>query len=207
MGRVSAFGTRTAPGGGRHPYLEPDPNPYVPIGSTTDPDESATDPDESATEPVVQRLRLLDALAQGTVGGLLATVVMTTYRLPIARSLPPTAAFWARYVRAGDAADYPGIGLLLHLGYGAGAGAVFGVLFRIAGLDARPGHVREARGVSLATIYGVALSVFGSRVVLGRLLGMDLDADEALVFHVSHMIYALTLGTWVGSRVGSDATK
>ena len=171
----------------------------MPIGSITE-------PDDPATESAVRRLRLLDALAQGTVGGLLATVVMTAYRLPIARSLPPTAAFWARYVGSGKAKDYPGIGLLLHLGYGAGAGAVFGYLFGVAGLDARPEHVREAAGVGLATVYGIALSIFGSRVVLGRLLDMNLDADEALVFHVSHVIYALTLGTWVGSRVGSDAT-
>ena len=163
------------------------------------------DPGERAGGRTVSP-RLWAVLLQGTVGGLLATVVMTAYRLPIARSLPPTAAFWARYVGSGDAEDYPGIGLLLHLGYGAGAGAVFGALFRIAGLDAHPVYVREAGGVGLATLYGVALSVFGSRVVLGRLLDMDLDADEALVFHVSHVIYALTLGTWVGSRVGSDAT-
>ena len=165
---------------------------------------STTEPEEPTVEPAVRRLQLFDALGQGTVGGLLATIVMTAYRLPIARSLPPTAAFWARYVGSGDAEDYAGTGLLLHLGYGAGAGAVFGALFRIAGLDAYSEHVRETRGIGLATLYGVALSVFGSRVVLGRLLGMDLDADEALVFHVSHVIYALTLGTWVGSRVGSD---
>lgn len=157
-------------------------------------------------DPVVGRLRLFDALVQGTVGGLLATVVMTAYRLPIARSLPPTAAFWSRYVGSREADDYPGIGLLLHLGYGAAAGAVFGVLFRVVGLDARPEHVREAVGVGLATLYGIVLSIFGSRVVLGRLLAMDLDTDEALVFHVSHVIYALALGTWVGSRVSSDAS-
>jgi hypothetical protein len=29
---------------------------------------------------------------------------------------------------------------------------------------------------------------------------MDLDADEALIFHVGHAIYGIALGAWVGSN-------
>lgn len=147
---------------------------------------------------------LVDGAADGAVGGLLATVAMTVYRLPVARSLPPTAAFWARYVGDAPAEEYSGVGLALHLAYGAGAGAVFGALFRAAGLGELSEHRREAAGVAFGTLYGLALSAFGSRVVLGRLLEMDPAPDEALVFHVGHVVYALALGTWVGSRTRDD---
>lgn len=140
----------------------------------------------------------------GAIGGLVATVVMTAYRLPVARSLPPTAVFWEQYVGNSDAEEYPIIGLFLHLGYGVTGGVVFGALYGAVGNWRAPDYVQESRGILSATVYGLALSLFGSRVVLGRLLGMDLDADESLVFHLSHVIYALTLGTWVGSRVGVE---
>ncbi|WP_256393561.1 hypothetical protein [Natronoarchaeum rubrum] len=151
-------------------------------------------PDRSTT--------LADDVVQGAIGGAFATVVLTAYRLPVARSLPPTAAFWERYAGDGDAEDYPGIGLVLHLLYGAGGGAVFGAIYRAFGVAELPEHGRETAGMVLATAYGLALSAFGSRIVLGRLLKMDLDPDESLVFHVGHLVYALALGTWVGSRVG-----
>lgn len=135
----------------------------------------------------------------GLVGGLVATLVMTAFRLPISRSLPPTANFWATYVGGGDPEDYPLVGLVLHLAYGAGGGAVFAALAPGWG---RPEAVAESRDAVLGTVYGILLSAFGSRVVLGKLLGMDLEPDERLVFHVGHVVYGLTLGTWLGSRFG-----
>lgn len=131
-------------------------------------------------------------------GGFVATLVMTAYRMPISRSLPPTANFWATYVGGGDPEQYPIQGLLFHLLYGTVAGGVFGV-----GFSSRSGETEahtEIRGVLRAIGFSVVLSAFGSRVVLGRLLGMDLEPDEALVFHLGHLVYGLTLGTWLGSR-------
>ncbi|MFB6129881.1 MAG: hypothetical protein ABEJ28_03560 [Salinigranum sp.] len=60
---------------------------------------------------------------------------------------------------------------------------------------------RERRGTGLGFLYGVLLSLFGVSVVLERLLGMDLEPDERFVFHVSHVVYGLTLGAWFGSNV------
>lgn len=162
-----------------------------------------TERTQESMDPETQVAAVTGAI-HGAIGGLVATVVMTAYRLPIARSLPPTAAFWEQYVGSGDAEDYPIIGLILHLGYGVMGGAVFGALYGTVGNWRAPDHVQESTGILFATVYGLALSLFGSRVILGRLLGMDLDADESLVFHLSHVIYALTLGTWVGSRVGVE---
>ncbi len=124
---------------------------------------------------------------------------MTAYRLPIARSLPPTAKFWATYVGGGEPSDYPVVALFLHLLYGVGGGCVFAALARAS---ERP--PTEGRGVAAGALFGAILSVFGTRVVLGRLLGMSLEPDESLVFHVSHLIYGLTLGTWVGSRLRDE---
>lgn len=150
------------------------------------------------------QLAVVAGIVHGAVGGLVATAVMTAYRLPIARSLPPTAAFWEQYVGSGDAEEYPLVGLFLHVGYGVAGGAVFGALYGAFGTVSAPEYVQESTSVTFATIYGLALSAFGSRIVLARVLGMDLDPDESLVFHLSHVVYALTLGTWVGSRVGLD---
>lgn len=140
------------------------------------------------------------AVLNGVIGGLLATVTMTIYRLPIARSLPPTEEFWEQY-GPGDADGGPLIALLLHLGYGTGGGIAFGAVFARLIPEGSSEGKREATSIGLGLLYGAVLSLFGSRVLLSRVLGMDLDPDEVLVFHVSHAIYALTLGTWVGSRI------
>lgn len=149
---------------------------------------------EEATDvPPVRRAVL------GLAGGLVATLVMTAFRIPISRSLPPTANFWATYVGSGDPEDYPLVALALHLAYGAAGGVGFAALAPGWG---RPEAVAESQDAVLGTVYGLLLSAFGSRVLLERLLGMDLDRDERLVFHVSHVVYGLTLGTWLGSRFG-----
>lgn len=136
----------------------------------------------------------------GVQGGVVATLVMTAYRLPVSRSLPPSANVWAKYVGGGDPDQYTVEGIVLHLLYGAVAGGVFGAIVPESGTD--PTVRREVRDVAWGVAYAVALSVFGSRVMLGRVLGMDLEADEALVFHLGHVVYGLALGTWLGSRSG-----
>lgn len=134
--------------------------------------------------------------ALGLRAGAVATAVMTAFRTPVAQSPPPTAAFLARYL-GGAPDEYVGRGLVLHLAYGAVAGAVFGAIAGrwIRGAEA----VRERRGAVLGVGYGVGLSAFGARVVLDRVVGMDLAPDERFVFHASHVVYGLTLGVWFGS--------
>ncbi len=136
-------------------------------------------------------------VGQGLVGGAISTLVMTAFRAPIARSLPPTAEFWARYVGDGEPSDYPVVGLLLHLLYGTIGGGLFSVL-----LERRKtaGRMDEQRGGVWGVLYGFALSLFGLHVVLKLVLRMNLESDEQFVFHAGHLIYGLTLGTWLGSR-------
>lgn len=144
------------------------------------------------------RSAIVEGTVRGVVGGLIATALMTLYRFPLFRALPPTAEFWAAFVRGGEPEQYPVAGLVLHFAYGATAGGVFGLVF--SQLSFRSERDRRLWAIGLSLAYGLALSVFGSRVLLSRLLGEEPEPDERAVFHVGHVIYGLTLGTWMSSR-------
>ncbi len=135
----------------------------------------------------------------GLVAGAIATVVMSCFRVPLSRAPPPPARLWALYV-AGEGApeDYPIEGFALHLVYGVLAGGAFGAL--APAIEAESDYERERRGSLLGLCYGLLLSAFGSVVLMDRLLHLDLDDDEAFVFHLGHVVYGLTLGTWFGSN-------
>lgn len=140
----------------------------------------------------------LPEIARGFLGGLVATAVMTVYRVPIFRALPPTAEFWARYVGRGEAERYLLEGLALHFAYGGVAGGVLGGL--LATVDPRTSFDRELTSLSAGLCYGLLLSAFGTRVVFRYVLERDVERQEALAFHVGHVVYGLTLGSWLGSR-------
>lgn len=139
---------------------------------------------------------LLRRLVRGVVGGLIATALMTLYRFPVFRALPPTSDFWAKYVGGGDdPKTYPGIGLVLHFLYGGVAGGLFSVAITVLGFETESEN--SVAVIALSLLYSLALSVFGTRFVFRFLLDEDLEPDEAVIFHVGHVIYGLTLGTWV----------
>ena len=141
---------------------------------------------------------LFRKLVRGCKGGLAATAVMTAYRAPVFRALPPTAKLWARYVGNQDAEAYLPQGILLHFLYGTVAGGLFSPLF--SRLAAGESMKREYVGVVYGLIYGLLLSVFGTRLIFEHVIDNDLEPDQALVFHVGHVIYGLTLGTWLASH-------
>ncbi len=145
-----------------------------------------------------QGVGVVDASLRGLQAGFVATLIMTAFRLPIMRSLPPSANFWAQYVSGGEPGDHPVIGLLLHLLYGTSAGVVFGGLFSL--LSAERAIEPEQRGIVWGSVYGMALSAFGSQVMLEEVLKTRLEADELALFHAGHLVYGLALGAWVGSR-------
>ena len=157
--------------------------------------------DPSGSERTSERAcRIRERAWLGVRGGLVATVVMTAFRLPISRSLPPTARFWTTYVSSGSE-DVVGPAVALHLLYGAAAGVPYATL--VTGRSDESTWESEVVGVLAGAAYGLFLSAFGVRVVLGRVLGMELSPDERLVFHVGHAVYGLTLGEGVGSRTAS----
>lgn len=169
-------------------------------GNGDDSDEPSSESEgvESAQSTPVFAAR---SLVRAIQGGAFATVVMTAFRLPILRSLPPSANFWAKYVGNGHPEEYTGMGIVLHFLYGISFGALFGLLYPRMNL---PGSATETEGVVCGTVFGLALSAFGERVMLKRLLDIDLDADAETVFHASHAVYGIALGTWVGSRIDPD---
>lgn len=139
----------------------------------------------------------------GFQGGLFATCVLTLFRMPISRSLPPTANLWAEYVTGGDLSDHRVMAMLLHLLYGALGGSVFAILFDA--VDTRSPVGTEMDGLLFGMLTSIPFSLFGTRVMLSRILGMDLDADEAMIFHASHLVYGIAIGAWIGSRMDSDS--
>ena len=138
------------------------------------------------------------AAIRGAHAGFVATAIMTAFRLPIVRSLPPSANFWARYVAGGRPEDHPVAGLGLHVLYGTSAGVGFGVLFSV--LRSERSIEPEQRGIIWGAVFGMGLSAIGSQILLDALLDIRLDADELALFHAAHLVYGVSLGAWVGSR-------
>lgn len=154
----------------------------------------ARSPSKSTPLPSVSRR----GLRLGLRGGIVATVVMTVFRVPISNSPPPTAWLWSEYVAGGEPEAHPLAGLVLHLLYGTAGGALFGAVLadRVAGIEVE----RETTATLWGLAYGLLLSKVGATVLLERVLSMDLEPDERFVFHLSHVIYGLSLGAWFGSN-------
>ncbi len=170
-------------------------------------DASTVDRSSDSTRPASGRDRIrigglgshtAREVFRGLIGGLIASVLMSLYRFPLFRALPPTSEFWATYIGEEEPEEYFRVGLVLHLLYGTAAGGVFGLGFSL--LDFRTERDRRFGAIALSLGYGLVLSLFGTRVVFERLLDEELEPDEAAVFHVGHVIYGLTVGTWLSSR-------
>ncbi|WP_276300087.1 hypothetical protein [Halorussus lipolyticus] len=86
--------------------------------SDADSDDSRPTPDS----PTPRRRRI----EEGAKGGLVATLVLTAYRLPVSHALPPTAEFWSQFVAGGDPDDHALPALVLHLVYGLSLGTLLG---------------------------------------------------------------------------------
>ena len=157
-----------------------------------------TEGDTEATDRHSRQEHLAGAVLRGIQAGFVATIIMTAFRLPILRSLPPSANFWAQFVTGDDPEEHTFMGLVLHFVYGIQAGAIFGGLFALQ--DAERSIEPEQRGLVWGSIYGMVLSAFGSQFMLKELLDIRLEADELALFHAGHLVYGLSLGAWVGSR-------
>lgn len=157
------------------------------------PSQSTDVEPETPPEDVLAR-----SVVRGAKGGFIATAIMTAYRAPVFRALPPTAEFWSTYLGDEGPEHYPLKGLVLHFLYGTVGGAAFGPAFE--SLDRNVRIDRDPIALVAGVVYGLVLSVVGTRVIFQHVLDTDLAEDERLVFHVGHVVYGLTLGTWLGSR-------
>lgn len=138
-------------------------------------------------------------LILGFGGGLVATCVMTVFRMPISRSLPPTANFWAQYVAGGELEEHRVEAMVLHFVYGAVAGSVFAAIF--TAIDPRTPLAPETEGLLAGFLYSIPFTWAGEIIMLRRMLGMNLESDESMIFHAGHLVYGITLGAWIGSRI------
>lgn len=138
----------------------------------------------------------------GFQGGLIATCTLTVFRLPVSRSLPPTANFWAEYVVCGELSEYPEEAMVLHLLYGAVGGSVFAVLF--GKFDELSPIPTELDGVLTGILSSIPFSLFGTNVVLDRMLGMEMEQNEVMIFHAGHLVRGCSIGAWVGSRMNQN---
>lgn len=134
----------------------------------------------------------------GLVGGLLATIVMTMFMMALGDdSPPPTAALWAKYVGDGPPEEYVMPGMLLHMLYGIGAGAVFVVLAEALGY----GLTSLTTAVVAGVLYAVALMLVGMVFWMKIVIGLDADAKTAGMFGFFHLVYGVVLGAVVGAGV------
>lgn len=140
----------------------------------------------------------LTSAIRGATGGFVATVVMTIFRIPVFRALPPTSEFWAQYIGGGPAEEYTIQGLVLHLFYGTVGGTMLGILF--PHVDRHSPARTQVTALLSGVVYGLVLSVFGNRVIFRHLLDRELEDEHAVVFHAAHAVYGLTLGMWLGKR-------
>jgi hypothetical protein len=138
-------------------------------------------------------------LIDGLAGGLVATIVMTAFMMALGDdSPPPTAVFLSKYVGDADAGAYAMPGMLLHLGYGVAAGAVFALAIPLLGFAS---VASTTGGVGWGLAYGVVLFVGAAAFWMNVVLGMDPEPKEAGAFLLFHLIYGLVLGGWVGVGV------
>lgn len=139
------------------------------------------------------------SITAGLVGGLVATIVMTAVMMVAGDdSPPPTAALVAKFAD-GEPADYEMPGMLLHLGYGVVAGAVFVVAVPALGLGFDLGDIVVA--TALGIVYSIILLVIGMVFWMRLIIGMEPDAETMVQMGVVHVVYGLVLGAFVGAGI------
>jgi len=133
------------------------------------------------------------SVLNGLAGGVVATIVMTGFMMALGDdSPPPTAALWSTYVGDGPPEEYMMQGMVLHMLYGIGAGAVFALLIPVVGIS-----LSVVTAVGLGLVYGIALTVVGAMLWMNLVLGMDADPTMIGTFALFHLVYGGVLGAWL----------
>lgn len=139
-------------------------------------------------------------IIDGVAGGIVATIVMTAFMMALGDdSPPPPAVFWATYVGGGDPGEYMPQGMVLHLLYGTGAGAVYGAIGAAGAFVFTPAGL--VNGVLNGIVYALILFVVAAVFWMNVVLDMDAEHREAAMMGGFHLIYGVVLGAWVGLGV------
>lgn len=131
----------------------------------------------------------------GVVGGLVATVAMTAVMTAVGDGGPPPTANLLAKFTDGEPDEYKIPGMVLHLAYGVGAGAVFAVGAPLVG----PGLGSVAVAVGLGLAYGIVLMVGGMVFWMRLVLGVEPEKRTMAAFGAAHLTYGVVLGAFLGS--------
>lgn len=137
------------------------------------------------------------SIIAGLVWGFVATIVMTMTMMAVGDGgPPPTAALVAKFA-GGTPEEQKKPGMLLHMLYGAIAGAVFAVGVPLVGLSL------DSIGVAtgLGFVYGVVLMIGGMVFWLRLVIGVEPDKDMMKVFGIVHVVYGVVLGALLGTGI------
>ena len=130
----------------------------------------------------------------GLVGGLLAAVVTGATMRAAIDDPPPSATVWAMYFGDGDPSHYESRGLLAHVLYGAGAGAVFVLLAGLLSLGL--GTVGDA--LLWALVWSAVLCVIAVGFWSMLLIGETPDGRGLAELAGVHVVFGVVLGLWLG---------
>ncbi|WP_265108547.1 hypothetical protein [Halosolutus halophilus] len=136
-------------------------------------------------------------LLAGLIGGAVATIVMTTGMMILGDDGPlPTAGLVAK-IADGEPAAYKLPGMLLHMAFGVGAGAVFALGVPLIGL-----HFDSiAVAVGLGLVYGLSLMIGEMVFWMRTVLGMEPDRDAMVMFGAVHVVYGVVLGAVLSAGI------
>lgn len=137
------------------------------------------------------------SVTAGLAGGLVATIVMTAVMMVMGDGGPPPTAGLVAKFAGGDPADHAMPGMLLHLGYGIVAGAVFAVGVPVLGLSL--GSLGVAIGLGL--VYGIVLMIGGMAFWMRTVIGMKPDKGTMVTFGAVHVVYGVVLGGVLGAGI------
>lgn len=132
-------------------------------------------------------------LISGSVGGLVATIVMSMVMRGMGGGPPPTAALLAKF-QGGEPEEYAMPGMLLHIVYGTVAGGVLVAVISAASL----GISGLVTWIGVGVAYGIVLMIGGAMGWIRGVIGLEPDKEMMKTFAVVHVVYGLVLGGWLG---------
>lgn len=136
------------------------------------------------------------SILSGLVGGLVATIVMTMFMMALGDdSPPPTAALWAKYVGDEGPDAYMMQGMVLHMLYGIGAGAVFTLGVTALGLGVGAGALTTS--LLWGVVYALGLTVVGAIFWMRVVLAMEPEPQMVGMFALFHLVYGVVLAAMV----------
>lgn len=137
------------------------------------------------------------SIIAGLAGGLVATVLMTVVMKAVGDGgPPPTAALVAQFA-GGEPADHAFPGMLLHLAYGVGAGAVFAVGAPL--VVGEFGSIGLVAGLGL--VYGLVFMIGGMVFWMRMVMGVEPDRSTVMSFAAAHVTYGVVLGAFLGAGI------